>query len=159
MFYVRYLRNELVRRRTRTIVTIVGLGLGVALVVSIASLSKGLDRAQHKTLDPLAGIGTDLTVTLQPQQFSLLWCLMAHADRVLSPAFLLAQNAIASTTGPTTLHTAIGRLRRILRAHGLDHCLQTVHGFGYRFVPPQTPFAPSPDFESAARTGIPATAH
>jgi ABC-type antimicrobial peptide transport system permease subunit len=68
MFYVRYLRNELVRRRTRTIVTAVGLGLGVALVVAIASLSKGLDRAQHTTLDPLAGIGTDLTVTLQPQQ-------------------------------------------------------------------------------------------
>ncbi|HWJ32884.1 MAG TPA: ABC transporter permease [Gaiellaceae bacterium] len=68
MFYLRYLRNELVRRRGRTIVTLVGLGLGVALVVAIASLSKGLDRAQHKTLDPLAGIGTDLTVTLQPQQ-------------------------------------------------------------------------------------------
>ena len=68
MFYLRYLRNELVRRRARTIVTLVGLGLGVALVVTIASLSKGLDRAQHRTLDPLAGIGTDLTVTLQPQQ-------------------------------------------------------------------------------------------
>jgi hypothetical protein len=68
MFYLRYLRNELFRRRARTIVTLVGLGLGVALVVAIASLSKGLDRAQHKTLDPLAGIGTDLTVTLQPQQ-------------------------------------------------------------------------------------------
>jgi len=68
MFYLRYLRNELVRRRTRTIVTVIGLGLGVALVVAIASLSKGLDRAQHKTLDPLSGIGTDLTVTLQPQQ-------------------------------------------------------------------------------------------
>ena len=68
MFYARYLRNELVRRRARTIVTLVGLGLGVALVVAIASLSTGLDRAQHKTLDPLAGIGTDLTVTLQPQQ-------------------------------------------------------------------------------------------
>jgi ABC-type antimicrobial peptide transport system permease subunit len=68
VFYLRYLRNELVRRRARTIVTLVGLGLGVALVVAIASLSKGLDRAQHKTLDPLAGIGTDLTVTLQPQQ-------------------------------------------------------------------------------------------
>jgi ABC-type lipoprotein release transport system permease subunit len=68
VFYVRYLRNELLRRRTRTIVTLVGLGVGVALVVAISSLSNGLDRAQHKTLDPLAGIGTDLTVTLQPQQ-------------------------------------------------------------------------------------------
>jgi ABC-type antimicrobial peptide transport system permease subunit len=68
VFFARYLRNELLRRRSRTILTIVGLGLGVALVVAIASLSKGLDRAQHKTLDPLATIGTDLTVTLQPQQ-------------------------------------------------------------------------------------------
>ena len=68
MFYVRYLRNELVRRRARTILTLLGLGLGVALVVAITSLSNGLDKAQKKTLNPLAGIGTDLTVTLQPQQ-------------------------------------------------------------------------------------------
>ena len=68
VFYVRYLRNELLRRRTRTIVTLIGLGLGVALVIAISSLSNGLDRAQKKTLNPLAGIGTDLTVTLTPQQ-------------------------------------------------------------------------------------------
>ena len=67
-FYARYLRNELVRRRTRTIITLLGLGIGVALVIAITSLSRGLDDAQHKTLDPLAGIGTDLTVTLTPQQ-------------------------------------------------------------------------------------------
>lgn len=68
MFYARYLRNELVRRRTRTIVTLVGLGVGVALVITLAALASGLDRAQKKTLNPLADIGTDLTVTLQPQQ-------------------------------------------------------------------------------------------
>jgi len=68
MFYVRYLRNELVRRPTRTIVTLLGLGIGVALVIVISGLSSGLDHAQRKTLDPLAGIGTDLTVTLAPQQ-------------------------------------------------------------------------------------------
>jgi ABC-type antimicrobial peptide transport system permease subunit len=68
VFYLRYLRNELLRRRGRTIVTLLGLGLGVALVIAIASLSTGLDRAQKKTLDPLGGIGTDLTVTLSPQQ-------------------------------------------------------------------------------------------
>jgi len=68
VFYLRYLRNELVRRRGRTIVTLLGLGLGVALVIAIASLSTGLDRAQKKTLDPLGDIGTDLTVTLSPQQ-------------------------------------------------------------------------------------------
>ena len=68
MFYVRYLRNELVRRRARTVVTLLGLGLGVALVIVISSLSSGLNKAQQKTLNPLADIGTDLTVTLQPQQ-------------------------------------------------------------------------------------------
>src|SRR2546425_647630 len=51
VFYLRYLRSELLRRRWRTIVTLLGLGLGVALVIAIASLSKGLDRAQKKTLD------------------------------------------------------------------------------------------------------------
>jgi ABC-type antimicrobial peptide transport system permease subunit len=68
VFYVRYLRNELVRRRGRTIVTLLGLGLGVALVIVISSLSNGLNQAQKKTLNPLSDIGTDLTVTLQPQQ-------------------------------------------------------------------------------------------
>ena len=32
-------------------------------MIAIASLSKGLDEAQSATLDPLAAIGTDLTVT------------------------------------------------------------------------------------------------
>ena len=68
MFYLRYVRNELVRRRARTIMTLVGLGIGVALVIALASLSNGLDRAQKQTLDPLGDVGTDLTVTLSPQQ-------------------------------------------------------------------------------------------
>jgi ABC-type antimicrobial peptide transport system permease subunit len=63
MFYLRYLRAELLRRRGRTVVTLLGLAVGVGLVIAIASLSKGLDEAQSATLDPLAGIGTDLTVT------------------------------------------------------------------------------------------------
>ena len=63
MFYLRYLRAELVRRKGRTIVTLTGLALGVGLVIAVASLSSGLDDAQKATLDPLAGIGTDLSVT------------------------------------------------------------------------------------------------
>jgi putative ABC transport system permease protein len=63
VFYLRYLRAELVRRKGRTIVTLLGLALGVGLVITISSLSKGLDEAQQATLDPLGGIGTDLTVT------------------------------------------------------------------------------------------------
>jgi putative ABC transport system permease protein len=68
MFYARYLRAELLRRKGRTIVTLLGLALGVGLVITISSLSNGLDDAQKTTLDPLAGIGTDLTVTRVAQQ-------------------------------------------------------------------------------------------
>jgi putative ABC transport system permease protein len=63
VFFLRYLRSELVRRRARTVLTVSGLALGVALVVTISGLSRGLDRAQKTALDPLSGIGTDLTVT------------------------------------------------------------------------------------------------
>jgi putative ABC transport system permease protein len=68
VFYLRYLRAELVRRKGRTIVTLTGLALGVGLVIAISSLSDGLDEAQKATLDPLAGIGTDLTVTRAAEQ-------------------------------------------------------------------------------------------
>src|SRR5919201_1559390 len=68
MFYLRYLRSELVRRRARTILTLTGLAVGVALVIAISGVSRGLDRAQKTALDPLSTIGTDLTVTLSPQQ-------------------------------------------------------------------------------------------
>src|SRR5215510_7786697 len=67
VFYVRYVRAELLRRKGRTILTLLGLALGVGLVIAISSLSKGLDDAQKATLDPLAGIGTDLTVTRKVQ--------------------------------------------------------------------------------------------
>ncbi|MGZ8702448.1 MAG: ABC transporter permease [Gaiellaceae bacterium] len=62
------MRSELVGRRTRTVLTLVGLALGVALVITISGLARGLDRAQKTALNPLSTIGTDLTVTLSPQQ-------------------------------------------------------------------------------------------
>src|SRR6266498_3306941 len=68
MFYVRYLRSELLRRRARTILTLAVLAAAVALVIAISGVSRGLDRAQKTALDPLSTIGTDLTVTLSPQQ-------------------------------------------------------------------------------------------
>ena len=68
MFYVRFLRSELLRRRVRTALTILGLALGVALVIAISGVSRGLDKAQKTALNPLSSIGTDLTVTLAPQQ-------------------------------------------------------------------------------------------
>ena len=56
-----------VRRKSRTILTVLGLAVGVSLVIAVSSLSRGLDEAQAKALDPLSSIGTDLTVTLEPR--------------------------------------------------------------------------------------------
>lgn len=63
MFYLRYIWAELRRRRGRTIVTALGLGVGVGLVVAVSALSNGLDQAQSKVLEPLTGVGTDMSVT------------------------------------------------------------------------------------------------
>ncbi len=63
MFYLRYMFSELRRRKGRTVLTALGLGVGVGLVVTVAALSDGLDRAQAKVLEPLTGVGTDMSVT------------------------------------------------------------------------------------------------
>ena len=67
MFFLGYLRSELLRRKSRTILTLAGLAIGVALVVAISAVSRGLDHAQKTALNPLSGIGTDLTVTRAAQ--------------------------------------------------------------------------------------------
>jgi ABC-type antimicrobial peptide transport system permease subunit len=66
MFFLGYLRSELLRRKSRTILTVLGLAVGVSLVIVVSALSRGLDTAQATALDPLSSIGTDLTVTLAP---------------------------------------------------------------------------------------------
>ena len=63
MFYLGYMVCELRRRRGRTILTVLGLAVGVALVVTVNAVSSGLDDAQQNVLAPLTGVGTDMTVT------------------------------------------------------------------------------------------------
>jgi ABC-type antimicrobial peptide transport system permease subunit len=63
VFYLRYLAAELRRRRGRTVLTALGLAVGVGLVVIVGALSKGLDAAQAEVLEPLTGVGTDLSVS------------------------------------------------------------------------------------------------
>jgi putative ABC transport system permease protein len=63
MFYVRYMVAELRRRSGRTVLTALGLAIGVGLVVTVSALSSGLDDAQAQVLEPLTGVGTDMTVT------------------------------------------------------------------------------------------------
>jgi ABC-type antimicrobial peptide transport system permease subunit len=69
MFYVTYMVSELRRRRGRTVLTALGLAVGVGLVVAVSALSTGLDRAQAKVLKPLTGVGTDLSVS-RPVRFA-----------------------------------------------------------------------------------------
>jgi putative ABC transport system permease protein len=69
MFFLTYILSELRRRSGRTILTALGLGLGVGLVVTVNALSAGLDQAQAKILEPLTGVGTDMSVT-RPIDFS-----------------------------------------------------------------------------------------
>ena len=63
MFYVGYMLAELRRRSGRTILTALGLAIGVGLVVTVTALSRGLDDAQAKVLEPLTGVGTDMSVS------------------------------------------------------------------------------------------------
>jgi ABC-type antimicrobial peptide transport system permease subunit len=63
VFYLRYLGAELRRRPGRTALTALGLAVGVGLVVIVGALSKGLDDAQEQVLEPLTGVGTDLSVS------------------------------------------------------------------------------------------------
>ena len=63
MFFATYMLVELRRRLGRTLLTALGLAIGVGLVVTVSALSRGLDEAQAKVLDPLTGVGTDLSVT------------------------------------------------------------------------------------------------
>jgi ABC-type antimicrobial peptide transport system permease subunit len=63
VFFVSYMWAELRRRRGRTVLTALGLAIGVGLVVVVSALSTGLDEAQDKVLEPLTGVGTDMSVT------------------------------------------------------------------------------------------------
>ncbi|ELP67018.1 ABC transporter permease [Streptomyces turgidiscabies] len=58
-----YLKRELSRRKKAALVIAMGLALGIALVITVNSVSAGMQQAQDKVLQSLYGLGTDMTVT------------------------------------------------------------------------------------------------
>ena len=74
-------------------------------------------------------------LALQPQPFRLLWTLAAASGRVVGTGALRVALDVPARARDEALHTAVGRLRRLLRAHAQDARLQTVHGSGYRWAP------------------------
>lgn len=87
-------------------------------------------------------IGTRL-LPLPRQQFHLLWTLGARAEEVLSPQELRLAMDIPARAHADATHTAVARLRRLLRPHALDHHVQTVHSAGYRWSATGSSSAPS----------------
>jgi two-component system phosphate regulon response regulator PhoB len=68
-------------------------------------------------------------------EYRLLEFLMSHPGRAFSRAQLLAQVwAGADEIDERTVDVNVQRLRKILATPGYDSCIQTVRGFGYRFI-------------------------
>jgi DNA-binding response OmpR family regulator len=74
-------------------------------------------------------------LSLKPGLFRLLWCLVAEPDRVFSLSALRVAIEVEASTQVESIHAYVSRLRKALRPHRIDACIQTVHRFGYRCVP------------------------
>ena len=61
--FLTYLRRELRRRRRAAFVISLGLALGIGLVLTVTSVTAGMQNAQSQVLHSLYGVGTDITVT------------------------------------------------------------------------------------------------
>ena len=68
VFYLRVSPRELLRRRGRTILTMLGLAVGVGLVIAISASRRARRRAGRRRSTRSPRIGTDLTVTRTAQQ-------------------------------------------------------------------------------------------
>ncbi|MGY2066465.1 ABC transporter permease [Blastococcus sp. SYSU DS0619] len=67
MFFT-YLRRELRQRRRQSLLVALGLGLAIALVITVTSVTAGVGDAQDEVLESVYGVGTDITVSTQPQR-------------------------------------------------------------------------------------------
>lgn len=71
---------------------------------------------------------------LKPQWFRLLQWFVEHPGQVFN-AQTLCTIVDARVTSADLVHTYVSRVRKLLRPHRLDSCIETVHGIGYRYTP------------------------
>lgn len=77
------------------------------------------------------------TLKLMPLEFSLLEFMVRHPNEVFSCDTLLKRVWSAdSDVGLESVYTCVTRLRRKLKTSGHAELIETVHGVGYKFVPP-----------------------
>jgi two-component system phosphate regulon response regulator PhoB len=92
-----------------------------------------LDKAAHRVVIE----GT--TVELAPAEFRLLAFFLENQSRVHSRAELLNSAwARKIDAGPRTVDVHVRRLRKSLEPFGCEDMIQTVRGFGYRFICPES---------------------
>ena len=95
-------------------------------VIEIAGLR--IDSAAHRVF---AG---DQTIPIGPTEYRLLHFFMTHPERVYSRSQLLDHVWGGGVyVEERTVDVHIRRLRMTLTPHGLEGCVQTVRGAGYRF--------------------------
>ena len=63
MFYLQYLKAELLRRWSKTLTISLGLAIAGAIIIAIISVSQSLSTAQKTVLNPLENVGTDVMVS------------------------------------------------------------------------------------------------
>lgn len=88
-----YLLRELGNRRKHTAIIAIGMALAIALVIIVNSVSAGVRDAQSSVLSSVYGVGTDVTITQEPEA-------PAEGER---PSFDFGSGAGQTTDGTTAL--------------------------------------------------------
>jgi two-component system, OmpR family, phosphate regulon response regulator PhoB len=93
--------------------------------------------SDHLTLDTSTNqvIAQGTALHLRGAEFRLLEFLMSHPGKIFNRSQLLTHVwAGDASIDERTVDVNVQRLRKILAAPGYEHCIQTVRGFGYRFM-------------------------
>jgi putative ABC transport system permease protein len=112
--FATYLRRELGNRTRQTVIVAIGMALAIGLVIIVSAISAGVKNAQAQVLESIYGVGTDITVTQEPE---------APTDGAGGPVFEFDAGAGSTTDGSTTLEQSMlssGRFGGTFEASALD---------------------------------------